>query len=101
MVGPREICDMEAFGGTIRDSIDTTFRDLIGDSVTPNVPVLHRYSHYAALSQSWAASPRTTRRLKPDLPAPILRKHHLEAAPIKINATLPEKGRDLQLALFR
>jgi hypothetical protein len=44
-----EICDMEAFGGNIRDSIETPFRDLIGDSVTPNVAVLHWYSHYAAL----------------------------------------------------
>src|ERR1700710_1344422 len=29
------------------------------------------------------------------------RKHHLETAPMKINATLPEKGRDLRLDLFR
>ncbi len=35
------MCDMEAVGGSIRDSIETPFRDLIGDSVTPNVPVLH------------------------------------------------------------
>jgi hypothetical protein len=32
MVGPRGICDMEAFGGNNRDSIQTPFRDLIGDS---------------------------------------------------------------------
>src|SRR5580692_9585728 len=30
-----------------------------------------------------------------------LRKHHVETAPMKINATLPEKGRDLRLDLFR
>src|SRR6202171_4294455 len=29
------------------------------------------------------------------------RKHHFEAVPMKINATLPEKGRDLRLDLFR
>jgi hypothetical protein len=30
-----------------------------------------------------------------------LRTHHIETAPMKINATLPEKGRDLRLDLFR
>jgi hypothetical protein len=49
MVGPRGICDMEAFGGNNRDSIQTPFRDLIGDSSTPDVPFPDRYSHYAAL----------------------------------------------------
>src|SRR5580698_10502999 len=36
-----------------------------------------------------AGPPRSTRR------------HHLETAAMKINATLPEKGRDLRLDLFR
>jgi hypothetical protein len=31
----------------------------------------------------------------------LSRKHHRETAPMKINATLPEKGRDLRLDLFR
>jgi hypothetical protein len=33
-----EICDMEAFGGNIRDSIQTPFRDLTGDSASPDLP---------------------------------------------------------------
>jgi hypothetical protein len=49
MVGSPEICDMEAFGGNVRDSIDTDFKDLIGDSINPDVPFPERYSRYAAL----------------------------------------------------
>jgi hypothetical protein len=44
-----EISDTEGFGGNIRDSIETPFRDLIGDSVTSDVPFQYWYSHYAAL----------------------------------------------------
>jgi hypothetical protein len=40
---------MEAFGGNSPDSIETPFRDLIGDSMTPDVIFPDRYSHYAAL----------------------------------------------------
>ncbi|HEX3673315.1 MAG TPA: OpgC domain-containing protein, partial [Rhizomicrobium sp.] len=34
-------------------------------------------------------------------PVDIFARHHLETASMKINATLPEKGRDLRLDLFR
>src|SRR4029079_1266719 len=39
--------------------------------------------------------------LSTHLAARSSREHHDETAPMKINATLPEKGRDLRLDLFR
>jgi hypothetical protein len=44
-----EKVDSETFGGSGRVSIETPFRDLIGDSIAPAVPFPDRYSHYAAL----------------------------------------------------
>jgi len=32
MIGPRDVCGMDARGGNGQDSIGTPFRDLIGDS---------------------------------------------------------------------
>src|SRR3982074_1965340 len=51
------------------------------------------YSDNAALCQSWPPA----LLIAPHDP----RTHHFETAPMKINATLPEKGRDLRLDLFR
>src|SRR5262249_31392879 len=94
MVGPREIGRLQAFGGSRRDSIETPFRDLIGDSHPDVIAFPDGYSHYAALCQS---------AIRPGPAAPVLpsRGHQFEAASMKINAILPEKGRDLRLALFR
>src|SRR5450631_2109195 len=43
------ICDMEAVGGSGRDSIETAFRNLTGDSEAWRLRCPDRYSHYAAL----------------------------------------------------
>ena len=94
---------MEAFGGNIRDSIETPFRDLIGDSVTPNVPVLTGIVIMLHCDNATAARPapsptRSQARPPPSVPSEsITPKRHF----LKINATLPEKGRDLRLDLFR
>src|ERR1700754_197812 len=49
MVGPRGIGGSQSFGGRRRDSIETPFGDLIGDSRPDVIAFLVRYSHYAAL----------------------------------------------------
>ena len=98
-----QICDfwqgLETFGGNGRDSIETPFRDLIGDSITR---MYHFRTGIVIMRHCDNLRPPAAKAwFGPGLAARSSRKHHFETAPMKINATLPEKGRDLRLDLFR